>query len=180
MWEYLPLENDVCGGQDVFLIHYGLESFLTIFLFHFWQSWFSLQESSWRLVKKCLFSDNCPAFPALPMFKQKSGRQLKCHGYWWRTFWHVLKIKQHFGSIFGRKWTDFGFLNVIHMQIEKMQIWKKILKKRKKKSKRKQVKQNRLIRIYFSFSYKMFAIFNKSQLIFNPSKQLWYYNVCIL
>ena len=33
--------SDVCGGQDVFLIHYGLESFLTIFLFHFWQSWFS-------------------------------------------------------------------------------------------------------------------------------------------
>jgi hypothetical protein len=56
------------------------------------------------------------------------------------------------------------------MQIEKMQIWKKILKKRKKKSKRKQVKQNRLIRIYFSFSYTMFAIFNKSQLIFNSSK----------
>ena len=52
-----------------------------------------------------------------------------------------------------------------------MQIWKKIMKKRKKKSKRKQVKQNRLIRIYFSFSYKMFAIFNKSQLIFNSSKK---------
>ena len=33
--------SDVCGGQDVFLIHYGIESFLTIFLSHFWQSWFS-------------------------------------------------------------------------------------------------------------------------------------------
>ena len=45
-------------------------------------------------------------------------------------------------------------------------------KEKKKKTKRKQVKQNRLIRIYFSFSYKMFAIFNKSQLIFNSSKKL--------